>query len=228
MTYRAGELDQRIIFQRRVNTPDGMGGSSFTWVDIPELASVWAHARPKSGREVTEFQRVNAEATYLFVVRNRPDIKEEYRIAWDGEIFNIRYIPKPKKRALYLEIEGERGAEQEQLTSIYSGSMIYRDAYYNNQDITFQGVATSVELQYRNEFVSESDIEITASEFKSPFWDDAQIWDDSLIWDDAGIYLVDLQTSAKIEFLGVERDIIQIRRIQQAGQPVVLKIFLKG
>lgn len=112
MTYRTGELDQRITFQMRVTVADGMGGSSFTWEDIPELASVWAHARVKGGREVTEFERVNSEATYLFVVRNRPDIKPEYRIVWDGELFNIRHIAKPKTRALYLEIEGERGVAQ--------------------------------------------------------------------------------------------------------------------
>lgn len=112
MTYRTGELDQRVTFQERVNTPDGMGGSSFEWVDIAELSSVWAHARVKSGREVTEFDRVNAEASYLFVVRNRPDIKADYRIVWDGEVFNIRHIAKPKTRALYLEIEGERGVAQ--------------------------------------------------------------------------------------------------------------------
>jgi SPP1 family predicted phage head-tail adaptor len=109
MTYRAGELDQRITFQERVSTPDGMGGSSFTWADIANLSSVWAHVRPKSGREVTQYDRVNAEAGYLFVVRNRSDIKPSYRIEWQGELFNIRVISQPKGRALYLEIEGDRG-----------------------------------------------------------------------------------------------------------------------
>tara|TARA_R110002110_G_scaffold415850_1_gene657959 strand:+ start:6998 stop:7327 length:330 start_codon:yes stop_codon:yes gene_type:complete len=106
MTYRAGELDQRITFQERVNVPDGMGGNSFTWQDVAES---WAHVRPKSGREVTQYDRVNAEAGYLFVVRNRSDIKPSYRIEWQGELFNIRVISQPKGRALYLEIEGERG-----------------------------------------------------------------------------------------------------------------------
>lgn len=112
MTYRAGELDQRITFQKRVKTPDNMGGYAFDWVNIDTLSNVWAHARPRSGTERAQFDQVNAEARYLFVVRNRQDIKEEYRIIWDGELFNIRYIPKPKTRALYLEIEGERGVAQ--------------------------------------------------------------------------------------------------------------------
>lgn len=112
MTYRAGELDQRITFQERIKTPDGMGGSADTWQNISSLSEVWAHVRPKSGREVTQYDRVNAETSYLFVVRFRDDILERYRILWDGEPFNITSIPKPKSRALYLEITGERGVPQ--------------------------------------------------------------------------------------------------------------------
>jgi SPP1 family predicted phage head-tail adaptor len=112
MTYRTGELDQRITFQKKVKTPDGMGGNSVEWVDIDTFPTVWAHVRPKSGREVTEFDRVNAKSTYLFVVRYRGDIEPEYRIVWDGELFNIRYPAKPKSRSLYLEIEGEAGVAQ--------------------------------------------------------------------------------------------------------------------
>jgi len=112
MTYRAGELDQRITFQERQSVPDGMGGSTDTWVNIPTLSSVWAHMRPKSGREVTQYDRVNAETSYLCVIRYRSDILEKYRILWDGESFNIRTILKPKSRALYLEMDCERGAPQ--------------------------------------------------------------------------------------------------------------------
>ena len=112
MTYRAGELDQRITFQERQSVSDNLGGSGDTWVDIAELSEVWAHVRPKSGREVTEYDRVNAETKYLFVIRNRSDLLEKYRILWDGEPFNIYAIKKPKGRSLYLEIEGERGTPQ--------------------------------------------------------------------------------------------------------------------
>lgn len=112
MTYRAGELDQRITFQERQSVSDGMGGSTDAWVNISALSSVWAHARPKSGREVTQYDRVNAETGYLFVIRNRSDLLESYRILWDDEPFNIKAIPKPKGRALYMEIEAERGVPQ--------------------------------------------------------------------------------------------------------------------
>lgn len=112
MNFRTGELDQRITFQKRLKVPDNMGGYSFTWTDINTLSSVWAHARPKNGREVAQFDRVDAEASYLFVIRNRSDIQEDYRIVWDGEFFNIRHILKPKSRDLYMQIDAERGVAQ--------------------------------------------------------------------------------------------------------------------
>lgn len=111
MTYRTGELDQRIEFQEKVSTPDGLGGSTFTWATITN-GGAWALARPKSGREVTDYDRVNAEASYLFVVRNRQDVKDSNRILWDGIPYNIRVRKQPKTRALYLEIDGERGVAQ--------------------------------------------------------------------------------------------------------------------
>lgn len=114
MTYRAGELDQRITFQERIKTADGMGGYSYTWEEIPTLSVVSAHARPRSGREREQFDRVNAESSYLFVVRNRSDILESYRIIWNLQPFNIRYIAQQKSRALYLEIEAEQGERDEQ------------------------------------------------------------------------------------------------------------------
>lgn len=112
MNYRVGELDQRITFQKRISTPDGCGGSTFEWQNIAALASVWAHVRVGSGREVTEYDRVNAELNYIFVIRNRSDIDAAYRILWDGEPFSIKAPKKPKSRAMYMEIEGERGAPQ--------------------------------------------------------------------------------------------------------------------
>ena len=112
MTFRAGELDQRVTFQKRQSTSDGMGGSSFVWVNIDVSPTVWGHVRPNGGKENIQFERVNAEAGYLFVIRNRQDILESYRILWDNEPFNITVAKKPKTRALYLEIEAERGVAQ--------------------------------------------------------------------------------------------------------------------
>lgn len=109
MTYRVGELDQRITIERKQLTPDGMGGNSLAWVSI---GSVWAHVRPKSGRETVGFERLNGETTYIFIVRNSIDVKYSDRIVWDGVEFNVDNIPKPKGRALYMEVEATSGVAQ--------------------------------------------------------------------------------------------------------------------
>jgi head-tail adaptor len=58
------------------------------------------------------FDRVNASAMYLFVIRYRTDVEESDRILWKGEFYNIRYIAQGTGRALYLEIDAERGVAQ--------------------------------------------------------------------------------------------------------------------
>lgn len=109
MAFRPGELDQYIKVQEQQEAADGYGGNALTWVDKGEI---FAHVRPLSGREVTEFERVNAEARYLFVVRYPADITESDRIIWEDEEYNIRVLKKPKGRDLYMQIEAERGVAQ--------------------------------------------------------------------------------------------------------------------
>lgn len=109
MPFRVGELDQRIKFEEKISVSDGMGGSTDSW---SKVAEVWAHVRPKGGRETTEFDQVNAVTSYLFVIRNGLVVKPSYRIVWDGEVFNIGPPKKPKRRALYMEIDGDQGVAQ--------------------------------------------------------------------------------------------------------------------
>ena len=109
MSYRPGELDQRIIIKRKVKTPDGMGGNTVTWSD---LFTLWALAKPMGGSEKTDFDRVNGEAKYLFVVRNGYAIQDGDAVEWEGEFYNIRVRKQRKSRDMYLEIEAERGASQ--------------------------------------------------------------------------------------------------------------------
>jgi len=109
MPFRPGELDQRIKLEEKTSVDDGLGGSADTWT---EVAEVWAHVKPKGGNEKTEFDQVNAVASYLFVIRNGLVVKPSYRIVWAGEVFNIRAPKKPKPRALYMEIDGEQGVAQ--------------------------------------------------------------------------------------------------------------------
>lgn len=106
MTFRPGELDQRVTVSRKVMTVDTMGGYTKTW---SVLGDFWAHVRPLSGNESAKYDSVQAEARYLFVFRNGIDIQDDDLLTWQTESFNIRVRRQPKNRALYLEVEAERG-----------------------------------------------------------------------------------------------------------------------
>ena len=107
--FRPGELDQRIKFYRAVRTDDGMGGATET---LELIYTRWALVRPMSGSESKNFDKLNAEAMYLFAVRYPLDILDSDRILWDGDYYNIRARKKPTGRELYMQIEAERGVAQ--------------------------------------------------------------------------------------------------------------------
>lgn len=109
MAYRPGELDQRIKIMRQTETPDGYGGNTIAWV---EQFEIWAKVRPLSGSELTDYDRVNAEAKYIFIIRYPINVLDSDRIDWDGEGYNIRVRKKPTGRSLYMQIEAERGVAQ--------------------------------------------------------------------------------------------------------------------
>jgi SPP1 family predicted phage head-tail adaptor len=102
-------LDQRITIQQETRTTDAYGGATSAWTD---LATVWAGARPLSGRERADFAAVEAPATYRFTIRRRSDLTDAMRISWNSQVFNIRFISDPGSRALYMSIDAERGVAQ--------------------------------------------------------------------------------------------------------------------
>lgn len=110
MTYRSGELDQLITIKREQLSDDGMGGQELTLTDL--AVDVWAKVRPMSGSESQRFDQLNATMTNTFVVRYRDDVREDDRIVWGGEEYNIRAIQKAGSRELYTVMMAERGVSQ--------------------------------------------------------------------------------------------------------------------
>lgn len=110
MKYRVGELDELITIKRETRTDDGGGGASVTLTTV--VSDLWAHVRPRSGKEMGNNDRVQDSAMYLFVVRYREDLKESDRIEWEGETYNIRSLLTRGNRSMYLEIDAERGVPQ--------------------------------------------------------------------------------------------------------------------
>lgn len=106
---RPGRLDQRITFKYESRNPDGLGGSVKAWVDVAENPTVWSSVRAKAGRERFDLDRVDAEAGYVFTIRNRSDIDERNVIDWRGRRFNIRFVRQLSNRPMYMEIEADQG-----------------------------------------------------------------------------------------------------------------------
>jgi len=110
VSFRVGELDKLIAIQRETLTPDGRGGQTVSLTNV--VTDLFAHVRPRSGREGERYDRINAEAAYLFVIRYRDDLKESDRILWDGVQYNIQAILTRGGRSMYLEIDATRGVAQ--------------------------------------------------------------------------------------------------------------------
>lgn len=109
MKTRAGELDQSIVIKRLTLTDDGMGGSTEAWADF---ATVFARVRASTGNESQQAERIQADARYSFVIRNRSDVLMTDKIYFGGADYNITSINSEGRRALFLEIAAERGGAQ--------------------------------------------------------------------------------------------------------------------
>lgn len=108
MGYSAGELRERVTIQTKTRTRDAMGGYVESWTDT---ATLWALVRPMSGGERAQAGQQQSAADYKVVIRYRSGITPQQRLVWRGTPLNIRFIADRGPRALYLEIEAEKGVE---------------------------------------------------------------------------------------------------------------------
>lgn len=104
-----GKIDQRITFQQESRNDDGGGGVDVAWVNVASNPTVWAGVKAKTGRESIGSDRVEAEAGYIFTVRNRSDIDETKIIVWKNRKFNIRFVHELSDRPMYMTIEADQG-----------------------------------------------------------------------------------------------------------------------
>jgi len=103
-------LTELVSVKRELRVSDGMGGDTVTLIDV--ATDVWAFVKPVKGSERAAHDSIEAQAFYRFKIRNRNDIKASDRIVWNSETFNIRAVLTTGNRAMYLEIDAERGVSQ--------------------------------------------------------------------------------------------------------------------
>lgn len=86
----AGRLDQQITLQQRVDVVNGFGENVPTWSDV---ATVWASANPKRGREFFAAAQQQAEGPVAFLIRYRSGLTERMRVVWNGVNYDIASPP---------------------------------------------------------------------------------------------------------------------------------------
>lgn len=110
MSYRAGEMDQRVTIRQVTETQNEYGTLVETETD---LGPFWARVRPMTGNEREASNQLEAQADYLFVFRYdvhvENNIQPDNTLLWEGYKYNIRFIKDRGPRAQYLEIEAQRG-----------------------------------------------------------------------------------------------------------------------
>ena len=92
----AGRLRHRITFERRVNTREDNGAWAVSW-DSPIVAgarlfNVPAEVLTGPGRERLLSGAVHPEHTARIALRWFPGLEADWRILWDGRIYNIASI----------------------------------------------------------------------------------------------------------------------------------------
>ena len=101
-----GKMRYEVQLQKPTNTRDTGGGLTETW---STLANLWADIKPLRGAETYRQGQVQEKTTHLITIRYRRDIGTNYRILYDSDNYNIKYIKNLDNRDRFLELECELG-----------------------------------------------------------------------------------------------------------------------
>lgn len=86
---KAGQLDRRILIQRRVTVRNEHGEEVEGWVDV---ATAWARfERVSGGEEFKAEQRTNRQQV-RFTIRYRPGIEPTMTVVYDGERYEVEDV----------------------------------------------------------------------------------------------------------------------------------------
>lgn len=101
-----GHMRHQIQLQKPTNTVDAGGGITESYTT---LVNLFAMIEPKRGNESLRQGQVKEQTTHLFTIRYRKDIGTNFRILFNDDFYNIKYIKNIDHRNRYLELECELG-----------------------------------------------------------------------------------------------------------------------
>jgi SPP1 family predicted phage head-tail adaptor len=106
----AGSLEERVFLQRRISTPNGLGGTTSGWQDVFETR---AHFRYLRGGETVLAGRLQGRLTIVATIPSHDTARQvtpDWRVrdARAGTIWNVRSVIPSNDRA-FLELTCESG-----------------------------------------------------------------------------------------------------------------------
>lgn len=107
----AGDLDQRITIQHKVESTNGLGEVvTSDWTD--RLSQIAAKVRTLRSREYNEASQEQNSATVVFTIRYRRGITNKMRVLWRGLPYAIQGDPSNVMgRNEWLELSCLSGAK---------------------------------------------------------------------------------------------------------------------
>ncbi len=100
----AGDLRHKIALFSPTRGENDAGETGVVWTYVRHQQ---AQVKPLRAWEVERARQVQTNRTHLIRVRYANDIAPDWRIEWDGRIFNIKGIVNPEERDIELEISCE-------------------------------------------------------------------------------------------------------------------------
>lgn len=107
-------LDQRIMFQRKVETRSATGDVVETYVDhASAYAAIDAEkANERFANEIFKADQLITSTEYTVWVYWRDDIDATMRIVWGSKILDIRTIPDQQRRGIHLALFCRQGINE--------------------------------------------------------------------------------------------------------------------
>ena len=99
-----GLLRHVVTFQTLQSVPDGDGGFTESWTDLPDP---WpADVRPASIRDLERLTAgtIVATATHVIECRYRRDVTVDARMTFDGRTFTITGVKNVDERGITLQL----------------------------------------------------------------------------------------------------------------------------
>ena len=102
----AGKLRHNVIWQEKIQTPDGGGGFTYTTSDV---VTVRAFIKPVSTNERFFAQRIESDISHKIYIRYRTDISPDMRINYGGRLFQVKGIMNIEEQNKWLEVSAVEG-----------------------------------------------------------------------------------------------------------------------